>query len=140
MDRTLERPTPNKVANRKLTFDDNVIKKIAGTVANDIDGILSMNGSFLSDFADRFRNNTDPTKGIDAEVGEKQVALDIETTLEYGSNAQTIFDELCTKVHQAIKSMTGLDLVELNLHVNDIMTKREWAQKNNEDDAKDRVS
>ncbi len=137
MDQTL--PTVNREMTRKLTFDDNVIKKIAGTVAAEVDGILSMNGSFLSDIADRFRSNVDPTKGIDAEVGEKQVALDIETTLEYGSDARKIFDELCDKIHRALKSMTGLELVELNLNVSDVMTKREWAKQNNEDD-KDRVS
>ncbi|MCH4170069.1 MAG: Asp23/Gls24 family envelope stress response protein [Lactobacillus sp.] len=137
MDQTL--PTVTREMTRKLTFDDNVIKKIAGTVAAEVDGILSMNGSFLSDIADRFRSNVDPTKGIDAEVGEKQVALDIETTLEYGSDARKIFDELCDKIHRALKAMTGLELVELNLNVSDVMTKREWAKQNNEDD-KDRVS
>ncbi|GAF41818.1 hypothetical protein FC83_GL002792 [Agrilactobacillus composti DSM 18527 = JCM 14202] len=137
MDQTL--PTVTREMTRKLTFDDNVIKKIAGTVAAEVDGILSMNGSFLSDIADRFRSNVDPTKGIDAEVGEKQVALDIETTLEYGSDARKIFDELCDKIHHALKAMTGLELVELNLNVSDVMTKREWAKQNNEDD-KDRVS
>ena len=130
------------VPKRKLTFDDNVIKKIAGNVSSDIDGILSMSGGFMSNIADRFRNDTDPTKGIDAEVGQKQVALDMEATLEYGADARVIFDQLCENIHRALKQMTGLELIELNLNVTDIMTKREWASQTNEGkkETKDRVS
>ncbi|MFD1318579.1 Asp23/Gls24 family envelope stress response protein [Loigolactobacillus zhaoyuanensis] len=132
---------PN-VQKRKLTFEDSVIKKIAGNVSGDIDGILSMNGGFMSNIADRFRSDTDPTKGIDAEVGQKQVALDMEATLEYGADAQVIFDQLCDHIYQALKQMTGLELIELNLNVTDIMTKREWANQTNEGkkETKDRVS
>ncbi|ANK61617.1 Asp23/Gls24 family envelope stress response protein [Loigolactobacillus backii] len=134
--------TTTSVKNRKLTFDDSVIKKIAGTVASDIEGILSMNGGFLSDIADRFRSDTNPTKGIGAEVGERQVALDMEATLEYGADAQQIFDQLCDQIHTSLKQMTGLELVELNLNVIDIMSKREWANhtKEGKEETKDRVS
>ena len=131
-----------KVQKRKLTFEDNVIKKIAGNVSGDIDGILSMNGGLMSNIAERFRSDTDVTKGIDAEVGQKQVALDMEATLEYGADARVIFDQLCDRVYQALKQMTGLELIELNLNVTDIMTKREWANKTSEGkkETKDRVN
>ncbi|ATO42920.1 Asp23/Gls24 family envelope stress response protein [Loigolactobacillus coryniformis] len=131
-----------KVQKRKLTFEDNVIKKIAGNVSGDIDGILSMNGDLMSNIAERFRSDTDVTKGIDAEVGQKQVALDMEATLEYGADARVIFDQLCDRVYQALKQMTGLELIELNLNVTDIMTKREWANQTSEGkkETKDRVN
>jgi len=101
-----------------------------------------MNGGFMSNIADRFRNDTDPTKGIDAEVGQKQVALDMEATLEYGADAQLIFDQLCDQVYRSLKQMTGLELIELNLNITDIMTKREWANQTNEGkkETKDRVN
>jgi len=130
------------VTKRRLSFDDDVIKKIAGNISNDIDGILAMNGGLMSNIADRFRDETDPTKGIDAEVGQKQVALNMEATLEYGADAHIIFDKLCQQVYNAIKRMTGLELIELNLNVTDIMTKREWANKTAEgkQETKERVN
>ncbi len=69
---------------RKLTFNDSVIEKIAGLVCRNVEGVLSLDGGMMSELADRFSKKTDPTKGIDAEVGEKQVALDMDATIEYG--------------------------------------------------------
>lgn len=114
---------------RKLTFENGVIEKIAGLVCRNVDGILSLDGGMISEFTDRFSKTTDPTKGIDAEVGEKQVALDMEATIEYGADARQIFDEICTKTQRAIKNYTGLDVVEINLNINDVLTKKEWEQQ-----------
>ena len=122
MDATVQKPE----LTRKLTFENSVIEKIAGLVCRNVDGILSLDGGMISELADRFSKSTDPTKGIDAEVGEKQVALDMEATIEYGADARQIFDEVCTRTQRAIKNYTGLDVVELNLNNNDVLTKQEW--------------
>ncbi|WP_425500320.1 Asp23/Gls24 family envelope stress response protein [Secundilactobacillus folii] len=114
---------------RKLTFDDAVIEKIVGLVCRNVEGILSLDGGVISELAGRLSKKTDPTKGIDAEVGDTQVALDMDATIEYGSEAPKIFDEVCNRTQQAIKNYTGLDLVELNLNINDVLTKKEWQAK-----------
>lgn len=115
----------------KLTFEDQVIKKIAGIVANEIKGILSMSGGFMSGLTDRFRNSEDITKGVQAEVGEKQVALDLKVIVEYGKNVPTIFNETVTNVKKSVHEMTGLEVVEVNMHVEDVMTREEFETKNN---------
>ncbi|MDT2046311.1 Asp23/Gls24 family envelope stress response protein [Priestia aryabhattai] len=115
----------------KLTFEDQVIKKIAGIAANEIKGILSMSGGFMSGLTDRFRNSEDITKGVQAEVGEKQVALDLKVIVEYGKNVPTIFNETVTNVKKAVHEMTGLEVVEVNMHVEDVMTREEFETKNN---------
>ncbi|MEJ1329543.1 Asp23/Gls24 family envelope stress response protein [Latilactobacillus sakei] len=117
------------LANSKLTFEDAVIAKIVGKTAQNIDGLLSMNGNFFSDIADRFRTDSDPTKGISVEVGEKQVAIDMTIILEYGRNARDVFERLTSAVTEAVESMTGLSVVEVNSHVSDVMTKKEWQQQ-----------
>ncbi len=76
------------VRENKLTFEDQVIKKIAGIASNDVKGILSMSGGFMSGLTDRFRSTEDITKGIDAEVGERQVALDLKVIVEYGKTSR----------------------------------------------------
>lgn len=116
-----------------LTFEDQVIKKIAGIAANEIKGILSMSGGFMSGLTDRFRSTEDITKGINAEVGEKQVALDLKVIVEYRKNAPAIFSETVNNVKKSVHDMTGLEVVEVNMHVEDVMTRSEFEAKTDRD-------
>ncbi|NEW02013.1 Asp23/Gls24 family envelope stress response protein [Bacillus megaterium] len=116
-----------------LTFEDQVIKKIAGIAANEIKGILSMSGGFMSGLTDRFRSTEDITKGINAEVGEKQVALDLKAIVEYGKNVPAIFSETVNNVKKSVHDMTGLEVVEVNMHVEDVMTRSEFEAKTDRD-------
>jgi uncharacterized alkaline shock family protein YloU len=116
-----------------LTFEDQVIKKIAGIAANEIKGILSMSGGFMSGLTDRFRGTEDITKGINAEVGEKQVALDLKVIVEYGKNVPAIFSETVNNVKKSVHDMTGLEVVEVNMHVEDVMTRSEFEAKTDRD-------
>ena len=117
------------VRENKLTFEDQVIKKIAGIASNDVKGILSMSGGFMSGLTDRFRSTEDITKGIDAEVGERQVALDLKVIVEYGKNIPSIFQDAVTKIKKSVHDMTGLDVIEINMHVEDVMTRYEFDAK-----------
>ncbi|MFY7751356.1 MAG: Asp23/Gls24 family envelope stress response protein, partial [Exiguobacterium acetylicum] len=91
--------TENEVVREnKLTFEDQVIKKIAGIASNEVTGILSMSGGFMSGLTDRLRSSEDITKGIGAEVGERQVALDLKVIVEYGKNIPSIFQETVAKI------------------------------------------
>ncbi|WP_368896281.1 Asp23/Gls24 family envelope stress response protein [Priestia megaterium] len=108
-------------------------KKIAGIAANEIKGILSMSGGFMSGLTDRFRSTEDTTKGINAEVGEKQVALDLKVIVEYGKNVPAIFSEIVNNVKKSVHEMTGLEVVEVNMHVEDVMTRSEFEAKTDRD-------
>lgn len=114
------------VSNSKLKFNEDVIAKIAGMAIRDIDGVLSMNGNMLDNIADKIRTKEDLTKGIDVDVGEKQAALDLEIVLEYGKDAHLVFEQILRSVSQAVESMTGLEVVETNVYISDVMTKKDW--------------
>lgn len=120
--------------NSKLKFNDDVIAKIAGMSIQNIDGILSMNGNVFDNLADKIRSKEDITKGIDADVGEKQAALDLEIILEYGKDAHQIFQNILHEVGNQIKRMTGLNVVEINVYISDVMTKKEWQKQSKSPD------
>lgn len=119
------------ISNSKLKFNEDVIAKIAGMAIRDIDGVLSMNGNMLDNIADKIRTKEDLTKGIDVDVGEKQAALDLEIVLEYGKDAHLVFEQILRSVSQAVESMTGLEVVETNVYISDVMTKKDWKKLNN---------
>ena len=50
---------------QKLTFDDQVIEKIAGITANQVPGIISLDGNMFSEFTDKLTQGTDKAKGIE---------------------------------------------------------------------------
>lgn len=108
-----------------LTFDDSVIEKIAGITATRVPGIISLDGNMFSEFADKVSSGNNMTKGIDADVGEKQVAIKMDATIEYDKSAPEIFEAVCKEIDSALDKMTGLKLVKFELHVNDVKTREE---------------
>ncbi|BAP85338.1 alkaline-shock protein [Paucilactobacillus hokkaidonensis JCM 18461] len=129
MDQTQTENQPNM----KLTFEDDVIKKITGITANEVDGIVSLDGNVFSELTNKITpGEDDPKTGINVDVGEKQVAIKMDATIEYGQNAQKVFEKVFVKVKAAIKEMTGLSVVDFELHVNDIKTKKELSDNKND--------
>jgi len=123
----MQNPT---VEQANLTFEDSVIEKIAGLAARNVEGILSFDGGVIGNITDRFRSKSDPTQGISADVGDKQVALDMTATVEYGHDIRQMFNQICDAVSSEIEKLTGLKVIELNLHINQVMSKKEWKDSN----------
>ncbi len=113
-------------ANSHLTFDDRVLEKIAGICAQDIDGLLEMDGNMLDSLTETLGKDARVTKGITAEVSETDVTIEMTAIVAYDTDTQALFDTLCQRIDRAVTHMTGLKLNELNLHIQDVLTRKEW--------------
>lgn len=123
----MDKPTPIE---KELNFSDSVLEKIAGQTAHQVDGVLELSGGMISSLTDRFRDGTDPTKGVDVEIDDQEVTIELDAVLEYGKPAPKIFDQIINQIAKSVHDMTGLNVTKVTMNVEDLMTKKEWAAKN----------
>ena len=107
----------------RLTFGESVISKIVQMSLNDVEGILILKSASGSLFQ---RNGV---SGINVEIGETEVAVDLKLVIEFGKNAQEIYNEVKEKVEEQVNNMTGLNVVEVNVKIEDVLTPEEFKQR-----------
>lgn len=92
---------------------------IAGLATIEIDGVAGMSGGFAGGIAELLgRKNL--SKGVKVEVGEKEAAIDVSVIVEYGMRIPELSANIQRNVKHAIESMTGLSVVEVNVHIHDV--------------------
>ncbi|MFD4587046.1 Asp23/Gls24 family envelope stress response protein [Streptomyces sp. NPDC058434] len=121
---TVRRGGGDPAARGRTTIADGVVEKIAALAARDVFGVHAM-GSGLSRTFGAVRDRVpggkpSVTRGVKAEVGEKQTALDLEIIVEYGVAIADVARAVRENVVAAVERMTGLEVVEVNIAVGDV--------------------
>lgn len=93
-----------------------VVGIIAGLAATEVEGVAGMSGGFAGGIAEML-GKKNLSKGVEVEVGEKEAAIDLYVITEYGIRIPDVAWEIQDNVKQAIEDMTGLSVVEVNVHV-----------------------
>lgn len=124
--------TTTKTPETNMVFDDNVIAKITGKTACDVDGVLALEGNVFEKMTDRLSSGDDPTQGVDVNMNEDEnrVELKINAILEYGKNAEQVFNKMTQKITNSVEEMTNMKVDKIDLTVQDMLTREEWAEKN----------
>jgi uncharacterized alkaline shock family protein YloU len=95
---------------------DEVIEIIAGLATTEVRGVAGMSGGVVGGIAELLgRKNL--SRGVRVEVGDRQCAVDVSIVAEYGVRIPDICEEIQHRVKDAIESMTGKEVVEVNVHV-----------------------
>ncbi|MGA5819380.1 Asp23/Gls24 family envelope stress response protein [Kitasatospora sp. NPDC094028] len=101
-----------------------VVEKIAGMAAREVSGIHALGSGLARTFGamrDRVPGGKSSVgRGIKAEVGEKQTAIDIALVVEYGVVIPELARQVRENIIDAVERMTGLEVVEVNIAVNDV--------------------
>ena len=95
----------------KIEMSSDVVATVAALAARDIPGIYSLGKSRLIPFG----NAT--TRGVAAEVGDEEAAIDVEVTIEYGCNIHDAGKELRRRIAAEVDKMTGRRVVEVNIDI-----------------------
>lgn len=103
---------------------DVVVQKIAGLAAREVRGVHALGGGAARAFGvirDRIPGaSASVGQGVSVEVGEKQAAVDLELVVEYGVSITELAKAVRRNVINAIEEMTGLEVVEVNININDV--------------------
>lgn len=101
-----------------------VVRIIAGLAASEVKGVVGMSGGVVDGFAELLKKKN-LAKGVKVEVGEKQAAVDLFVIIEYGAKIPETAYLIQENVKRAIESMTGLEVVEVNVHIQGVEFKAE---------------
>ncbi|OWR28774.1 Asp23/Gls24 family envelope stress response protein [Saccharibacillus sp. O23] len=109
-----------------------VIEVIAGLATIEVEGIAGMSGGFAGGIAELLgRKNL--SKGVKVEVGQREAAVDVSVIVEYGSRLPEVAGAVQRNVKRSIEMMTGLSVIEVNVHVHDVQFKAKTTESRSDE-------
>jgi len=100
-----------------LRISEEVVSVIAGLAAGEVEGVVGMSGGFVGDITEMLGKKKSLSKGVKVEVGEKEAAIDVFVVMEYGARIPEVAHKVQENVKRTVEIMTGLRVVEVNIHV-----------------------
>ncbi len=99
-----------------IKIADDVVGVIAGIAATEVEGVAGMSGGIVGGIAEILgRKNL--SKGVKVEVNEKEAKVDLYMIINYGVRIPDVAWNVQENVKKAIENMTGLSVVEVNIHI-----------------------
>ena len=110
----------------RTSIADSVVEKIAGVAAREVSGVHEMGRGAARAFGTIKEKlpvggaGPNVTQGVKVEVGERQAAIDIDLVVDYGVSIPDVSQSVRDNVIQRIERMTGLQVTEVNVSVDDV--------------------
>lgn len=109
----------------RTTISTAVVQKIAGIATREVNGVYNLGAGAARAFGairERIPGSAGPSisQGVAVEVGETQAAIDLDIVVEYGVSIAELAKSVRRNVIATVERMTGLQVTEVNLSVDDI--------------------
>jgi uncharacterized alkaline shock family protein YloU len=111
------------------TISDAVVAQIAGIAAQEVEkvqmggGATAAVGGFLQSVTGGGSSNF--TRGVSVQVGQEEAAVDLTMAVEYGYSVPQLTEAVRRNVINRVESLTGLNVTEVNITVNDVQVPEE---------------
>lgn len=113
----------------KTIIADSVVAKIAAVAAREIEGVHDLvpmgAGATIAGLAGRVARTDQRATGVSVEVGQREAAVDLNMTVEYGVNIIQVAEAVRQNITERIQAMTGLIVKEVNINAADLYFPRE---------------
>ncbi len=107
-----------------IRIADEVVSIIAGLAATEIEGLAGMSGGVTGGISEMLgRKNL--SKGVKVEVGEKDATINLYVVVKYNYPIPDIAVAVQETVKEAVEGMTGLEVLEVNLHVQGVVFEKD---------------
>lgn len=98
---------------------DEVVAVISGLAAMEVEGVSAMSGGLAGGIAEVL-GRRQLSKGVKVEVGAEETNIDIFIIIKYGARIPDVAWGIQESVKKAVESMTGLRVMQVNVHVQGI--------------------
>ena len=121
--------------NDTVKIANEAVATYAGIAVSEVSGVYGMAGGFAG-LTEALSGKKSLTKGIKVDVGEKDAKIDVSIIVEYGARIPDVAFEIQTKVKKSVENMTGLKVVEVNVHVQGVhaITEKEVNKDNKKEE------
>lgn len=119
----------NVTPDSSVVISEDVVSVIAGIAVSEVPGVVDTAGGFAGGISEVLSGKKKLSKGIKVEVGEKETKIDVNIIVEYGTRIPDVAFEIQNRVKKSVKEMTGLDVLEVNVHVQGVRTPVETEPK-----------
>ena len=106
------------IGNIKISVD--VVAKIAGIAASEIDGVSGMHTSFVGGVAQKFGAKKNTTQGVKVEIEDNLTNIDLYLVVDYGVKIPELAWSVQETVKANVEAMTGLNVAAVNIHIEGI--------------------
>ena len=100
-----------------IQISNDVIAVIAGVAVSEVAGVANTVGGFAGGISEVLSGKKNMAKGIKVDKTESKVKIDVNIVVEYGTRIPDVAFEIQNRVKKAVENMTGMNVVEVNVHV-----------------------
>lgn len=117
--------------NDTVKIANEAVATYAGIAVSEVSGVYGMAGGFAG-ITEALSGKKNLAKGIKVDVGEKDAKIDVNIIVEYGARIPEVAFEIQSRVKKSVENMTGLKVLEVNVHVQGVHAVTEKNEENEE--------
>ena len=100
-----------------IHISEEVLAVIAAAATLEVEGVGSLAANFGSDLAELFGGRKNMAKGIQLQVEEEAISIDVAILVKYGYAIHDVAKEVQEGIFTAVESTSGLSVTAVNIHV-----------------------
>lgn len=106
----------NEHENGQVKISNDVVGTIANIAASEINGVRDLSGGIAGEIVEIF-GKKNLTKGVKVTIEDENVDIDLNIIVDFGVKIPDVAWQIQENVKNAVETMTGLEVKEVNIHI-----------------------